>query len=279
MKKTWLLAFCLTVLFTSLCSGANDNIAIISNDSFQFEAKQIDKGIHVRFVDKAINYVWSDTIFYNAVREYNKKTRNYDHLLSPTVNLADNRIIIEGVLAGLRVYHVFELPKDKPFMEETLKVTNQSDSTIYLKDFQVGFRIKVADSGGNILSVLKDDRIIAVPFKHRADDLKNVDNDFSIQDIITKQGWEYVQNTFWPLSRKQSAYRFSEGWAWMHGNQAFCIFKFNQQNLCFSAILPQKTTQGTFIRFGGTFMVSDMPSALSEIHPGATVDLDRKSVV
>ncbi len=114
---------------------------------------------------------------------------------------------------------------------------------------------------------------MAVPLRARATDPKGYVNDFSIQDLITKPGYEPRVNKDLQYSQLPSRHRASEGWAWTHGETTLGIFAFNQQNMLFSVVSVQKEAEGTSLRFGGACMISGEPAALTRIAPGETVDL------
>lgn len=48
---------------------------------------------------------------------------------------------------------------------------------------------------------------------------------------------------------------------------------FNQENMLFSVVSVHQRPEGTFLRFGGTCMISGEPAALTRVAPGQAVDL------
>jgi len=167
------------------------------------------------------------------------------------------------------------MPADKPWFEERIVLHNTGNSRISLSEFEMGFPLNIKDKEGEIIPELKEDRIIAVPFRHRADDKGGVINDYILTDIIEKPGWEYRPN--FCLTRYlhvRSRHHFAEGWAWIRGERSIGIFSFNQENLVYSVLSPVKTEGGTLLRFGGTCFlpVHSQPSAVTRINPGDSID-------
>jgi hypothetical protein len=124
-------------------------------------------------------------------------------------------------------------------------------------DFEAGFPRRVADAQGQVEPELSQDRWVAVPLRVRASDPKGYANDFSLHDLVSQPGLR----------------RWSEGWAWTHGNGTLGIYTFNQTNMLFGVVSTERGQAGTFLRFGGACMISGEPSALGRIAPGESVHL------
>lgn len=194
-------------------------------------------------------------------------------LTDVTVTTDGARLTIRGKLAGLDVEHRFELPTDRPIMEERIAIHNRTDAVIALSDLQMGLTRAVADDSGNVLPELANDRFVAVPFRAKPDDLKPHYNDFSTADLINTKGYEVrvrfdTQSERVPADRRQA-----DGWAWTHGDNTLGIFKFDQENMQWSILAVDKGEQGAVLRFGGACMIDGEPSDLSRVQPGQTVRL------
>jgi hypothetical protein len=114
--------------------------------------------------------------------------------------------------------------------------------------------------------------MIAVPFRHRASDPKGRFNDFSLLDLVTQPGSISRINKDQVVTTIPSRHRWSEAWTWIHGNHAFSIFSFNQENMVFSVLSTIAEGKSSSLRFGGAVMLNDEPAALTRIAPGQSVD-------
>ena len=196
-------------------------------------------------------------------------------LQDPTVTVSGQNLTIRGKLAGLNIEHRFYLPLDKQFFEEHIVLHNPGNMRITLSEFEMGFPLKIKGKGDKIVPDLTNDRLIAIPFRHRADDKNSVIHDYSMTEILELQGWEYRPNfCLTKFLHVNSRHHFSDGWAWIHGNRSVGIFSFNQEHLVYSVLSPVKAPKGTILRFGGAcyLPIHSQPSALSRINPGDTVD-------
>jgi hypothetical protein len=246
----------------------------LSNSAFILRVKVNDTEVYVILKEKLIPLQMSEgNYIYRAQISVSRDT--VFSLQNPEVNVSGQNLTIHGKLAGLDVEHNFYLPLEKQYFEEHIVLRNPSNKRISLSEFEMGFPLNIKGKDGKIIPGLADDRMIAVPFRHRADDKNNVIHDYSLADVIEKPGWEYRPN--FCLTRflhVTSRHHFSEGWAWTHGNHTIGIFSFNQENLVYSVLSPVKIPKGTVLRFGGAcyLPIHSQPSAVSRINPGDSVD-------
>ena len=126
----------------------------------------------------------------------------YRGLEGVSASVDGNRLAIRGKLAGLDIEHVFELPADRPIMEERIVLHNTTNSRIELSDFEAGLIRTLTDEAGQVLPELANDRFVAVPFRAKvfldADDYARwelVDHDATAQQVATmvKQGMSVRQ--------------------------------------------------------------------------------------
>lgn len=196
-------------------------------------------------------------------------------LQDPAVTVSGQKLTIHGKLAGLDIEHSFYMPPDKQFFEEHIVLHNPGNMRITLSEFEMGFPLKIKGKGDRIIPELTSDRLIAIPFRHRADDKNDIIHDYSMTEILEQPGWEYRPNfCLTKFLHVKSRHHFSDGWAWIHGNRSVGIFSFNQEHLVYSVLSPVKTPKGTILRFGGAcyLPVHSQPTALSRINPGDKVD-------
>ena len=246
----------------------------ISNPAFLLKVTINKPEIHMVLEEKQIPVRMSEGDYiYRAQVKVSQDT--LFTLSGPSITVTGQNLTIRGKLAGLEIEHHFYLPPDKPMLEEHIVLHNKGDKRISLAEFEMGFPLPVKDERGKINPELINDRLVAVPFRHRADDKNGIVHDYSMTGILEKRGWEYFPNFI--LTKTYvlpSRHHFSDGWAWIHGNRSIGIFSFNQEHLVYSVLSPVKTSKGSVLRFGGACFlpIHSQPTALNRINPGDTVD-------
>jgi len=250
----------------------------VVNEAYQLTVAVLDRALHVRLSDLAMGFDLADCPYlYRASYPCEEGAVVARWLQDVSVEASGDAIEINGTLAGLSLTHAFRLPKGRTIMEERLALRNQTEGVIELDGFAAGMQRRISDEVGNIFAELDSDRLVAIPFRHRATDPPDYDWDFRMADLIERPGREHRANR-WPTSRQAFGYLpstgyASEGWAWTHGEHALGIFKFNQEAMEFSVLSPEHDEEGLLLRFGGACMVAGDPSALRRIQPGQTVEM------
>ncbi|MBN1911875.1 MAG: hypothetical protein JW818_19190 [Pirellulales bacterium] len=265
------------VLFSSMSNakaGPTRDTAL-QNKVFRLTAGPAPTGVTLRLHDLATRFDLA-----NGPYRYRLSQRTEDGLFTPTrlknvsIQVQGDRLIVSGMLGVLKIEQVFTLPKDKSWMEERIRVQNTSKETVELTDFEFGFTRLVSDTVGTLAGSLKNDRFVAVPFRHRPNDEAERDIDLSIEDLKKLRGRERQtaggRRRFGFFPADQWA---SDGWAWQHGPRTFGVFKFNQEAIEFTTLALQPIGDRLFLRFGGAAVVDDEPGCLKAIPPGATIDL------
>jgi len=189
------------------------------------------------------------------------------------IYLRDSKLFITGQLRGVDLEHTFYLPAKEDFMEEKIRFTNNTSRVVALPEFEAGFTRIVSNKTAGADSVLLSDRWIAVPLKERSDDPYEFVHDYSLNDLINKPGSEPHPNHRQWINPAPSRHRWSEAWAWTHGEYTLGIFSFCQENMVFSVLSTIDSGDHTYLRFGGACEIMGEPSALLHIEPGQTVDL------
>ena len=246
----------------------------LANRYWQLRVTAADGQVRVRLQDKRLDFCLAEGPYlYRAERTNGQSAETGRGLQDAQVTTAPGQLVIRGQLAGLELEQRFELLPGRPVLEERIELRNRTDALISLADFEAGFIRRVTDQAGQVSADLGGDRWVAIPLRARATDPKGYVNDFSIQDLVTKPGYESRVNKDQQYSQLPSRHRASEGWAWTHKDGAVGIFVFNQENMLFSVVAAQKEAEGATLRFGGACMISGEPAALSRIAPGQTVEL------
>ena len=267
------LFFLIIVVSATLQSFTNHNE--LSNSAFRLSVNIEKSDVHVKLEEKQMPLKLSEGNYIYRAQISGAK----DTLLSiqnPKVTVSGQHLTIHGTIAGVDVEQNYFLPEDKPYMEEHIVLHNPNKTKIAFSEFEIGFPLIIKDKDNKVFSEFANDRLIAVPFRHRPDDRKGEINDFAMSDILEKQGWEYRPNA--RLTEKlifQSRHHFSEAWTWIHKDRSIGVFSFNQENMTFSVLSPVMADNAKVLRFGGVcyLPIFAQPTALGRINPGDTVDL------
>ncbi len=256
----------------------------VANDAYRLTARRDGRQIHIRLHDRSAGFDFADAPYlYRAVRPTPTGARVHESLEAPSLSVAGDTLTIAGELAGLEIRHRLTASTERPVLEERVTLHNPGSTAITLDELTFGMRRPVANAIGQVLPDLAGDRLVAVPLRHRATDPAGVDQDFSLDELL-RGGGEELRVTELPPGAARFGYvpspsRFSEGWAWLHEGHAFCIFKFNQEELEFAALTPEVRPDGVWLRIAGTTRRSGAPFALDHLEPGARVELGVTHIV
>lgn len=267
---------CLIIAVSTLLDACTNKVSRqfeLSNSAFRLSVKVKNSEVQVLLKEIQIPLKMSEgNYIYRAQVSGSKDT--ILRLQDPAATVSGQNLTIRGKLAGLDIEHNFYMPPDKPWFEEHIVLYNPGNSKMSLSEFEMGFPLAIKGKGDKIVPGLSEDRIIAVPFRHRADDSKGTIHDFKLSEILEQPGWEYRPYFAAKFVSAKSRHHFSEGWAWIHGNRSIGIFSFNQENMVYSVLSPVKTSEGTLLRFGGACFlpVHSQPSAITRINPGDSID-------
>ena len=246
----------------------------LSNAIYRLAIASTNGQVMVQFQDRLSGMTIADGPYlYSAKMFVGEKEQSFRGLENPGITKLPDSLVIRGTLAGLELEHHFTLSSNRLFLEEAISLHNATAHLIALSDFEAGFQRAVVDQNGEALSEFAHDRWVAIPLRARATDPKGFENDFSIPQLINEPGYEPYMNKDLQYTQVPSRHRRAEGWAWIHGDTTLGIFVFNQENLLFSVVSAEKTTNGAALRFGGACMISGEPDALTRIAPGQTVNL------
>ena len=255
----------------------SETVYELSNDAYRIRVRLVGREVRVTLCDLRMQFNLADDAYiYRAARSCQEGSLVANWLQDAQVRLSDAELEISGVLAGLRLTQTLFLPADRPIMEERIALHNLGESPVRLESFAAGFQRRIGTDYGQILPDVCEDRLVAIPLKHRATDPTDFDLDFCLRDLIRHPGleqrtvdrpfvfgWGYMPAMHWS----------SEGWAWTHGEHTVGVYAFCQENMVFGAVGPEVHNDRLCLRHGGASMVDGEPSALSRIQPGQTVAL------
>ena len=212
----------------------------LANAAFRLVARAADGGVDLRLQDQATGFeVANGPYRHMVVEEREHGLVAVEGLKDVALKIERHALVATGRLGTLEVVHRLCLPSDRALLEERITLKNVSARTIVLRHVIFGMRRRIADSIGRALEPVAADRFVAVPFRHRAIDPEDHDNDFDLTHLLTHTGDE-MRVTVLPSGAARfggvpSAARFSEGWAWTHAGRSIGVFKFNQEAMEFSA--------------------------------------------
>jgi len=188
-----------------------------------------------------------------------------------TIRSTDEQIVIHGRMGGMCVDHVLELTHAGR-LTERISLTNTTDIDITLDWLAMGAQCAIADDVGSVPSERLSERLMAIPFLHRATDAADWDNNLTLADLLRFSGGEQRANVQLGYGFVPSMQRASEAWAWVMADRTLLISKHNQRGMEFSAIGLVVRKEGVSLRFGGVATVSGDPEYLLQIAPGQTVE-------
>jgi hypothetical protein len=266
------------VKVSSLLVSCKDSEGVqmeLSNSAFNLRVSVNKLEVHVVLEDRQIPLRMSEGNYIYRAQISGSRDTIFE-LQDPKVTVSGQNMNISGKMAGLDIGQNFYLPADKPYLEEHITLKNPGNTRISLSEFEMGFPLNINGKDKKIKPELINDRIIAIPFRHRSDDKNGVIHDFRMTELLEKPGWEYRPNS--RLTKYfivNSRHHFSEGWVWIHDNRSVGIFSFNQENMVFSVLSPMKKLNDTILRFGGACFlpIASQPTALNRINPGDEVDM------
>jgi hypothetical protein len=220
----------------------------LSNAVYQLVITPANGQVMVRFQDSLSDMTIAEGPYlYSAKKFVGAKEQSFRGLENARVTKLPDNIVIRGTLAGLELEHHFTLSSNR--LEEAISLHNATAHLIALSDFEAGFQRPVLNQNGEVLLQFARDRWVAIPLRARATDPKGFENDFSISQLINEPGYEPYMNKDLQYTQVPSRHRRAEGWAWIHGDSTLGIFVFNQENMLFSVVSAEKTTNGAALRW------------------------------
>lgn len=165
---------------------------------------------------------------------------------------------IRGRLGPLVLEQRLSLPGRQPWMEERIVLRNEGGAPVPVLDFEAGFLRRITDARGFLLPTLADDRLVAIPFRHRATDAPELDHDFTLREVLARAGQEPRPGGPFTDGGEPSfpgRHWYSEGWAWTHCGRTLGVFKHNPWMIEFSAFSTWTDPKGVSLRFGGAKLI------------------------
>jgi len=249
----------------------------LCNQSYRMQVHVESKQVYILLTDLLSGLVLADEPgIYRAAQPCEAGSMVCRGLQSPAIRREGDALQISGTLAGLTVRQTLTLPEDGAWLEEQLTLHNPTDEAISLEDLTIGFQRRIGTGYGSILPEVTQDRLAAIPLKHRATDPADFDADFALADLIARPGLEQ-RGTDRPRAfahgHMPATQWAAEGWAWTHGEHTLVMMGFHQEAMQWATIAPEVYLGWLGLRFGGVSLVDGEPSALHCIQPGQTIEL------
>ena len=142
--------------------------AELANRHWQLRVSTGDDQVRVRFQNKQLHFCLADGPYsYRAELDRGQNPESCQGLRNAQVTASAGRLVVRGQLAGLELEHRFELPRNRPYLEERIILHNRTDRLISLPDFEAGVVRRVADPAGQVSAEVAPDRWVAGPLRAR----------------------------------------------------------------------------------------------------------------
>ena len=250
----------------------------LGNDRISLKATVAESGVSVDLRSAGTGFSYAEGM---CVYRLSKRTEEGillgEGLKDVHLDIVDQKCAIVGKLLGLEVRHQLECDQKSHRIAECISITNPGRSEETLIDFAFGLTRPIANSVGTVHPDLRDDRFVAIPFRHTPMDEADFDLDFAVEDLIRTPGrmqrtgpgpLEYPRRGF-----VAAPYWASEGWAWIREGEVLLVAAFSQERMFWSTIAPEFEPEETFLRFGGASMAALDPHSPLVLPPGGSLSL------
>jgi len=230
---------------------------IISNQGFALDPKVVDDVLSLRLIDCTTDNSWADGGYrWSIVCKHRDGLLHGTELREVEYQAEKDSLIISAVLAGFQLEHRWYLPSDQDWMEESLRITNANHHDVDIMGVECGFLRRVADTIGQLVSNVADERLTAIPFRKRPTDSEDWINEHPIDDFLRHAGREPRCNDALGFGFLPSRHWCSEAWAWSRGERTLSLMSFCQDHMLWSAISTVNQPNGLYLRYGG-FYIND----------------------
>lgn len=154
--------------------------------------------------------------------------------------------LVGTTASGLEIRQQYRIPKDSPWIEEEITLTNLSEHPVALPDLRAGFVLPVTMEGGAVDSPLKDFKYTAVAYRREPTGNRTQYADYTLLQVLTElrhselraqartQQWDRVyvaENYSMGLIQTDYPQYASEGWVLTDGRRGFLVTKYSQQGM------------------------------------------------
>jgi hypothetical protein len=197
------------------------------------------------------------------------------------------RVNLVGDLGnGLELDHQYSVPREQPWVEEEITLTNRSHHRIALPEGRCGFVLPVKVMGDAVESGLKDFKFIAVPYRREPTGNRSQYADYTLQQVLCEarssrlraqstigHSDQVVLSNVYGMGIIQTLYPqyASEGWILTDGRRGFLVTKYSQEGMEWALLdrVPLSAEQ-IGLRWGGYGIFQGDPEAGAWIAPQAS---------
>jgi hypothetical protein len=187
---------------------------------------------------------------------------------------------------GIEVRQQYRAPKDQPWVEEEITLTNKSHHPIALPDARCGFVLPAKVTGDSVESPLKDFKFIAVPYRREPTGNRSQYADYTLLQVLTEprhselraqsriqRFGRVVLSEVYAMGIIKTDYQqyASEGWVFTDGRRGFLVSKYSQEGMewaLFDRIPLGDERLG--LRWGGFGVFQGDPESAALLAPQAT---------
>ena len=246
----------------------------LANQGYSLSLSLAEGQLRATLTDRTSATVWSEARYF-----YSLQVRHDDGVLDcrllRDVSLIQEKeaLVVTGRLGELTLRQRWELPVERPWLDEFITLTNGGDSPVTVMGTEFGFLRRVADTVGRVEPELAGERLVAIPFRKRPTDPKDWVNDHPLTDLLTLAGREPRCDADQRFGYLASRHWCSEAWAWTRGAHTLALMKFNQERMEWSTVSAVTQPEGLSLRFGGAYLKEQDDLPVLELAPGAAATL------
>ncbi len=178
-------------------------------------------------------------------------------------------ISLRGTALGghLEVLHEFHGPRNRPWIEEQITISNRGSACLDLGHGRCGFVLPVPLSNGHAVGNWAKFKFTAIPYRREPNGNKNQYADFFLTQILTEE----YPSELWTRETTLTLTYASEGWAWTDSQLGFLITKYSQKGMEWS-VLDRVPLEGERVglRWGGYGIYRGNPEYGAWLLPGET---------
>lgn len=211
---------------------------------------EVDDGVRAILEDERTGFRLADGPYrYGVTVREGDKSITYDRVRDPVVEqTGEGALEVRGDFADLTATHRVSVAGGG--YEETITLANETDESVSLADVACGLTRTLTPSVGERDPSLSADRFVGVPFRHRADDPADHDEEYTVDDLVAGGSREYRVGDpgAFAFGGVPTGRREAEAWVWDRPDRAYLIAKYNDDFIERSVLEPMSTA--TWFDFG-----------------------------
>jgi len=177
------------------------------------------------------------------------------------------QVLLQGTaLDGrLEVVQTYRVPRDQPWIEEVLTLTNRSRTVLDLHDGRCGFVLPLFLSESQVGGQWAQFKLTAIPFRREPNGHRTQYADFSLREVLTEQ----YSSEHWTHQTSTTPFYAAEGWALTDGKMGFLISKHSPKGMEWSLLdrVPLESER-LGLRWGGYGIYRGNPEHGAWLQPG-----------